>query len=325
MAKDNPNRCYPKDVKLAASLIRWTALTLLLVASAVGGFAIYKDFPSGPHRFSAVAVGFNCPEGSSIELSAPPELNLSLHSDNTYDAMLTVTAATVGPHSCKAGIDLPTGAAKVPQLPDDQFSVPQGAIEGLSAGVMTAPLPFKHGDDEPEPVVAVYTGTAGFRRDGWGRGSFSIMLDNGIPSPFELAPYPRNPDDPEAPAVKLSILLPRDKADLVRILPTTSRDDALNGISWDNIKNESLYSVTFEDSRTRYWVDHLIDAMTVTIGALLGVILAVQGAEPAEKNAKETTSSRPTADNAVSPPRLPKMTDFPGTAKLRKRIAKGGS
>jgi hypothetical protein len=194
----------------------------------------------------------------------------------SYSANLSVFATTKGATPCKIRMDLPGDATMedapgVANIMKDQGSEFQRHAEAL--------VPIKTEGAETPQISGFFKSSLGFRREGWGRDSLYLIFGNGlVVEPEPLLPFPEKPGTNSPQTVKLSIDPPLDSDRLVTIAPSGAETDAQGKVTWTLGEPElpHIYKLTYENSYTRYWAEHAINIVLLSIGALLGVMLAAR-------------------------------------------------
>jgi hypothetical protein len=110
--------------------------------------------------FDAFSFGFDCPEGSHLELSEPPYVEFFMtKGDDGYHGAAIVPAVTKGTIPCRVGMVLPMDAKMV------QGVEPGTDTWATLSHILYASVPTVPGAN---PVGAEFEVAHGIRRDAWG-------------------------------------------------------------------------------------------------------------------------------------------------------------
>jgi hypothetical protein len=276
------------------------AITIVLLLVATGVVIIYFDRPQQPAQISYVGVAFSCPLGSSLVLHTTPNLSINVNPDSeSYQVIFTIWAETDGPAPCRIVMDLPSDAQEIPYLYDTAsgtaLTIPMVEHQTNQGRYVEGMAPLARGDaSETLLMQNSFTTRAGLRSNGWGRHDLFFNFGNGFAPVAGIrlgeGAFPVRDDSRTEEDLQLEFEVPPGH-DITQTFPSGTISKRFGAVSWPHTGAElpQVYMATYQIDGIRFWVSHATDLLTISIGALLGLLLALRKPD----NTAQTASSPP--------------------------------
>ncbi len=267
---------------------RGITLSLIFLCSCLGGLAIYSDFPDPRARDNFSWIQYECSNGSDLNLvGGPNTLDLTISDDDTYYTASMLNLARLSSNqSCSVRLLLPPDAWDVQS--DRRTKV--GNAEFAESDFQ------RLSTTDPAAVQISFKSHRGLRRAGWGRHSFTMRFVNG-PFTIPWKPMPSSGNGGQAIPFGITIRSPEHADTLSDMTPTQIGQRSGTVATWpvaSNVLAED-FSIVYDDYRTRYLADHVVDLETVVVGALLGFLLALMEPDRPDSSPAEYATTPGTA------------------------------
>ena len=290
----------------ASKHVRTVAVLVALAMAAAGLGVILTDRPGPPVGSGNLAqLDFRCTPGArmgSIEYVFSVEIDNGSYS---VDSRTYIKSGPTGHGSCLLAMPVPADAADVSFTPEFHRERNVGTISPgddavvavVRAGVKTEPGP---------PMEASYT-AGGIRRLGWGKVEYSLDPSsptvesdvwptelNGVASPLMMQQAP----------VTLLVQCPDDE-EIAESYPSGGDIYSPGAVEWAALRPEDgQASATCESAGTRFWVEHSTDLVVLGLGAVLGLLVAIDPRRREEESKDEPGGAKaaPQVLDTVRPP-----------------------
>jgi hypothetical protein len=253
--------------------VRRVAIGLAVAMVAAGIWVIVTDRPSGKPGNNLIGLNEQCSASAHIGVS-------------NYDVKLDLTTSGYWIYGHLTVTRLPRGNGRcqfAASIPDDATLVYEKGfhIESTSATpqVISAVASISGTSDlRPPAEIGFQYFSPSVERDGWGETSFTL-------SPRHLPGQTGELISAASGKVVFgsqSVSLPEDVtvscppgSNTVRAYPADAIQTDLVDTSWTGLQQGTFLDVLCQNPQVRFWVDHATDLIVLGLGAILGVLAAI--------------------------------------------------
>lgn len=276
--------------------VRIIALILAVLMVIFGFWVIWYDRPTREESANPMGMEKWCTTGTDIGISNFQVTIMVSPSGYIFEGALFFTHPLTGSGKCIISTLIPDGVSQT-QLIGFQRQAPK-----INQGGDVALITIDAKNREPKSEVGLFYYSPGVSRNGWGKLKLSIptvgVKDGPAPVaiPNELLGTTLYRNEVEANE-SLSVMCPSG-SDVDADYPNNGILPDSNRIEWDNLAENTYVQLTCQNSQIRFWVDHATDLIVLGVGAILGLLVAL---EPRRKRGAKEEAAGPKVMTAAQP------------------------